>query len=167
MERVMGRRGSTGRHLRRRELGVDRRGCTSEADARRDVFHWIAFHNHRRRHSAFGCHSPADCERTLESMSLQQIAAQPMFIDIYLASLAPDVDRDDIEDELQEVDGFDVVGAGVGEDFVNLDVEVDDTVPREWALATVAEILRNLGSHAGAYVRMSDTGERIEIGDIA
>jgi hypothetical protein len=90
-----------------------------------------------------------------------------MFIDIYLTSLPHEVDRDDIEDELQEVDGFDVVGAGVGEDFVNLDVEVDDAVPRERAVTAVAEVLRRLGSHAGAYLRLSDTGERIEVGDIA
>jgi hypothetical protein len=90
-----------------------------------------------------------------------------MFIDIYLAPLPAGLDRDDIEDELQEVDGFDVVGAGVGADSVNLDVEVDDAVPREWALTTVARILRNLGAHAGAHVRVSDTGERIDVGDIA
>ncbi|WP_433075731.1 hypothetical protein ACQP1P_29825 [Dactylosporangium sp. CA-052675] len=77
------------------------------------------------------------------------------------------MDRDDIEDELQEIDGFDVVGAGTGPDFVNLDVEVDDAVPQEWALAAVADILRNLRSHTGAYVRVSDTGERIAVGDIA
>ncbi|MDG6106671.1 hypothetical protein Daura_28895 [Dactylosporangium aurantiacum] len=89
-----------------------------------------------------------------------------MFIDIYLFSLPSDVDRDDIEDELQATDGFDVVGAGTGADFVNLDVEVDDAVPRERALATVAGILRRLGSHAGAHVRVSDTGERIAVDDI-
>jgi transposase InsO family protein len=37
----------------KRELDVDRRRWASEADARRDVFRWIAFYNHRRvRHEA-------------------------------------------------------------------------------------------------------------------
>ena len=30
--------------------------------ARRAVFSWIAFYNHRRRHSAIGYHSPVDYE---------------------------------------------------------------------------------------------------------
>ncbi|MER7282592.1 IS3 family transposase [Dactylosporangium sp. NPDC000244] len=59
----------------KRELDVDRRTWAREADARRDVFRWIAFYNHRRRHSALGYHSPADYERTLTSATLQQIAA--------------------------------------------------------------------------------------------
>ncbi|MGI5241103.1 IS3 family transposase [Dactylosporangium sp. CA-139066] len=59
----------------KRELDVDRRTWACEADARRDVFRWIAFYNHRRRHSALGYHSPADYERTLTSATLQQIAA--------------------------------------------------------------------------------------------
>jgi hypothetical protein len=60
-----------------RALDVDRHTCTCEADARRDVFGWIAFSNHRRRHSTLGHVSPADYKRTVESVTLQQIAAQP------------------------------------------------------------------------------------------
>ncbi|WP_375547185.1 IS3 family transposase [Micromonospora chalcea] len=59
----------------KRELDVDRRTWTSEADARRDVFRWIAFYNHRRRHSALDYLSPADYEQTLTPTTLHQIAA--------------------------------------------------------------------------------------------
>jgi transposase InsO family protein len=59
----------------KRELDVDRRTWTCETDARRDLFRWIAFYNHRRRHSALDYLSPADYERSLTSITLQQIAA--------------------------------------------------------------------------------------------
>ncbi len=59
----------------KRELDVDHRRWASEADARRDVFRWIAFYNHRRRHSALGYRSPADYERSLGTVTLHQIAA--------------------------------------------------------------------------------------------
>ncbi|WP_375335284.1 IS3 family transposase [Micromonospora sp. CP22] len=59
----------------KRELDVDHRRWTSEADARRDVFRWIAFYNHRRRHSALGYLSPADYEQTLTPTTLHQVAA--------------------------------------------------------------------------------------------
>ncbi|MFI7517318.1 IS3 family transposase [Micromonospora echinofusca] len=59
----------------KRELDVDRRRWASEADARRDVFRWIAFYNHRRRHSALGYLSPANYEQTLAPTTLHQIAA--------------------------------------------------------------------------------------------
>jgi transposase InsO family protein len=59
----------------KRELDVEHRRWASEADARRDVFRWIAFYNHRRRHSALGYRSPADYERTLQTVTLHQIAA--------------------------------------------------------------------------------------------
>jgi transposase InsO family protein len=59
----------------KRELNVEHRRWTSEADTRRDVFRWIAFYNHRRRHSALSYLSPADYEQRLESTTLQQIAA--------------------------------------------------------------------------------------------
>ncbi|MGC9671592.1 IS3 family transposase [Planosporangium sp. 12N6] len=59
----------------KRELDVDHRRWASEADARRDVFRWIAFYNHRRRHSALGYLSPADYEQRLGSTTVQQIAA--------------------------------------------------------------------------------------------
>jgi transposase InsO family protein len=59
----------------KRELDVEHRRWDTEADARRDVFRWIAFYNHRRRHSAIGHLSPADDEQHLTSVTLQQIAA--------------------------------------------------------------------------------------------
>ncbi|WP_446723518.1 IS3 family transposase [Micromonospora sp. S4605] len=59
----------------KRELDVDHRRWTTEADARRDVFRWIAFYNHRRRHSALGYLSPANYEQTLQPTTLHQIAA--------------------------------------------------------------------------------------------
>lgn len=59
----------------KRELDVDHRHWASETDARRDVFRWIAFYNHRRRHSALGYLSPADYEQRLGSATVQQIAA--------------------------------------------------------------------------------------------
>jgi transposase InsO family protein len=59
----------------KRELDVDNHQWATDADARRDVFRWIAFYNHRRRHSALDYRSPADYERTLEPTTLQQIAA--------------------------------------------------------------------------------------------
>ena len=49
----------------KRELRVNQGTWPSPAEARREVFRWIAFHNHRRRHSALGQTSPADYERTL------------------------------------------------------------------------------------------------------
>ncbi|HEY6749181.1 MAG TPA: integrase core domain-containing protein, partial [Mycobacteriales bacterium] len=59
----------------KRELAVDHRRWNSEADARRDIFRWIAFYNHRRRHSALGYRSPAEYERTLEPTTPLPIAA--------------------------------------------------------------------------------------------
>jgi len=59
----------------KRELDIAYRRWTTDADARRDVFRWIAFYNHRRRHSALSYLSPADYEQRLESTTLQQTAA--------------------------------------------------------------------------------------------
>lgn len=59
----------------KRELDVDHHRWHSEADARRDVFRWIAFYNHRRRHSALGYLSPADYEQRHRSTTLHRIAA--------------------------------------------------------------------------------------------
>jgi hypothetical protein len=52
-----------------------------------------------------------------------------VYIDIYFTSELP-VDRDDLEDALNELDGFEVVGAGVAVSGSNLDVEVDDSIRR-------------------------------------
>ncbi|WP_446215690.1 integrase core domain-containing protein [Micromonospora sp. IBHARD004] len=59
----------------KRELDVYRRRWATEAAARRDVFRWIAFYNHRRRHSALSYLSPADYEQTFAPTTLHQIAA--------------------------------------------------------------------------------------------
>ncbi|WP_412753782.1 transposase [Krasilnikovia sp. M28-CT-15] len=59
----------------KRELDVDRRRWVCEADARRDAFRWIAFYNHRRRHSALGYRSPADYEQSLTPATLTHVAA--------------------------------------------------------------------------------------------
>jgi transposase InsO family protein len=59
----------------KRDLAVDHRRWNSEADARRDIFRWIAFYHHRRRHSALGYRSPAEYERTLDPTTLLPIAA--------------------------------------------------------------------------------------------
>lgn len=56
----------------KRELHVTHNTWTSEADARRDVFRWIAFYNQRRRHSALGHHSPADYEQQLQTATVNQ-----------------------------------------------------------------------------------------------
>lgn len=54
----------------KRELDVDERRWPDEATARRDVFRWIAFYNHRRRHSALGHRSPIDYERLQQPATL-------------------------------------------------------------------------------------------------
>ncbi|WP_020513992.1 IS3 family transposase [Paractinoplanes globisporus] len=59
----------------KRELQINHQTWTSEADARRDVFRWIAFYNHRRRHSALDHHSPANYERALQPATLTQPTA--------------------------------------------------------------------------------------------
>jgi hypothetical protein len=83
-----------------------------------------------------------------------------VYIDIYFTSELP-VDRDDLEDALNELDGFEVVGAGVGVSGSNLDVEVDDSVPRAEAIESVVTVLRQYKSDRGTYLRLPDTGERV------
>ncbi|MET7419135.1 hypothetical protein [Dactylosporangium sp. NPDC005555] len=82
-----------------------------------------------------------------------------MYIDIYFPSELP-VDRDDLEDALDELDGFEVVGAGVGVSGSNLDVEVDASIPRAQAIEAIVTVLRQHRSR-GTYLRLSDTGERV------
>ncbi len=86
-----------------------------------------------------------------------------MYIDIYFTTEFP-VDRDDVEDAPNELGGFEVVGAGVGVSGSNLDVEVDDPVPRAQAIESVVTVLRQYKSDRGTYLRLSDTGERINAG---
>jgi transposase InsO family protein len=54
----------------KRELPAAATGFTCEADARQQLFRWIAFYNHRRRHSAIGYISPADYESQLPSTTV-------------------------------------------------------------------------------------------------
>ncbi|MEU7981444.1 integrase core domain-containing protein [Micromonospora sp. NPDC049081] len=53
----------------KRELDADRRTWATEADARRDVFRWIALYNHRRRHSALGYLSPPTTNNPLHQIA--------------------------------------------------------------------------------------------------
>lgn len=55
----------------KRELGVHHHRWTSPTQARRDIFTWIAFYNHRRRHTTLGHHSPTHYEHTLTPTTLQ------------------------------------------------------------------------------------------------
>ncbi|TDD40267.1 IS3 family transposase [Saccharopolyspora elongata] len=61
--------------LKRELLHHGRTVWGSEAEARRQVFRWIAFHNHRRRHSALNYLSPTDYEHRLTSTTVQDLAA--------------------------------------------------------------------------------------------
>ncbi|MEV0807807.1 hypothetical protein [Micromonospora sp. NPDC050200] len=88
-----------------------------------------------------------------------------MFIDVYLPPGLP-VDRDEIEEEFEELDGFEVVGAGVGEEGANIDLEIDPSVPREAALREVVRILDNLGVADRTRLRLSDTGESVNAADL-
>jgi transposase InsO family protein len=59
----------------KRELPAAAFGWTSETEARQQLFRWIAFYNHRRRHSAIGYQSPIDYESQLASTTVQHLAA--------------------------------------------------------------------------------------------
>ena len=54
----------------KRELDVNNRHWPDDATARRDVFRWIAFYNHRRRHSALQHRSPVAYERLHQSATV-------------------------------------------------------------------------------------------------
>ncbi|MEV0733225.1 hypothetical protein [Polymorphospora sp. NPDC050346] len=88
-----------------------------------------------------------------------------MYIDIYFTDELP-CDRDDIEDALDELDGFEVVGAGKGVLGSNLDVEVAESIPRARAVSMVTGVLRRFDAHHAAYLRLSDTGERVNAVDV-
>ncbi|MEU4560506.1 hypothetical protein AB0F72_19180 [Actinoplanes sp. NPDC023936] len=79
----------------------------------------------------------------------------PYFVDVYFPPGLP-VDRDEIEDELSELDGFEVVGAGTGESGSNLDLEVSSDLAADDAVRQVTEILERLGVAAGARINVSD-----------
>ena len=50
-------------HKRETVTMTERGRFTDEAEARRETFRWIAFHNHRRRHRRAVLLSPADYEQ--------------------------------------------------------------------------------------------------------
>ncbi|GID64219.1 hypothetical protein Acy02nite_21000 [Actinoplanes cyaneus] len=79
----------------------------------------------------------------------------PYFVDVYFPPGLP-VDRDEIEDELSELDGFEVVGAGTGESGSNLDLEVSSDLAADDAVRQVTEVLERLGVAAGARINVSD-----------
>jgi transposase InsO family protein len=59
----------------KRELPAAATGWATESEARQQLFRWIAFYNHRRRHSSIGYLSPADYESNLASTIVQDRAA--------------------------------------------------------------------------------------------
>jgi transposase InsO family protein len=59
----------------KRELPAARTGWDSESQARQQLFRWIAFYNHRRRHSAIGYLSPTDYETRTRSTTVNDQAA--------------------------------------------------------------------------------------------
>ncbi|MEU8241050.1 hypothetical protein AB0C07_22630 [Actinoplanes missouriensis] len=79
----------------------------------------------------------------------------PYVVDVYFPPGLP-VDRDEIEDELSELDGFEVVGAGTGESGSNLDLEVSSDLAAGDAVRQVTEILERLGVADRARINVSD-----------
>ena len=59
----------------KRELPAAATGWATENEARQQLFRWIAFYNHRRRHSAIGYLSPTAYETNLASTTVQDLAA--------------------------------------------------------------------------------------------
>jgi transposase InsO family protein len=59
----------------KRELPAAATGWVTESQARQQLFRWIAFYNHRRRHSAIGYLSPTDYETRTRSTTLKDLAA--------------------------------------------------------------------------------------------
>jgi transposase InsO family protein len=59
----------------KRELPAAHTGWDSESQARQQLFRWIAFYNHRRRHSAIGYLSPTDYETRTRSTTVKDLAA--------------------------------------------------------------------------------------------
>jgi transposase InsO family protein len=54
----------------KRELPAANAGWTTDAEARQQLFRWIAFYNQRRRHSAIDYLSPANYETRLTSTTV-------------------------------------------------------------------------------------------------
>jgi hypothetical protein len=76
------------------------------------------------------------------------------FVDVYFPP-GLSIDRDEIEEELIELDGFEVVGAGSGETGSNIDLEVSSEVSADEAIRQVTDVLERLGVAAGARINMS------------
>lgn len=90
-----------------------------------------------------------------------------MFVEIHLPGPL-DVDRDEIEDALEEALGADgeVVGAGAGERGSNLDVEVQPVAGRDDVLRLIAGVVEQLAPGSGARMRPDDTGEWVSVDDL-
>jgi hypothetical protein len=58
--------------------GSQKRGWNNESQARQQLFRWIAFYNHRRRHSAIGFLSPTDYETRTRSTTLDTWPRNPV-----------------------------------------------------------------------------------------
>jgi hypothetical protein len=90
-----------------------------------------------------------------------------MFVEIHFPH-SLEVDRDEIEDDLEDALGDDgeVVGAGTGEAGSNLDVEVGPTVGRDDALRVIARVVHGLAPDSGARMRPDDTREWVLVADL-
>lgn len=79
------------------------------------------------------------------------------FVEIWLDGPIS-VDRDDVEDALNEaLEGIgEVTGAGSGEAGSNLDVEVDESFPRELVLGKIFLVLNELEIGDSVRVRPGD-----------
>lgn len=77
------------------------------------------------------------------------------FVDVYFPPGLP-IDRDEIEDELSEIAGLEVVGAGAGETGSNLDLEISSGVSADDALQQVSEVLERLGVAGGVRISVSE-----------
>ena len=88
------------------------------------------------------------------------------FVEIRFDGEIP-VDRDDVEDAVNEaLSGVgEVTGAGVGQYGSHLDVEVDESAPREQVLAGVMSALVDLGLRDLSRVRPGDGDEWIRPGE--
>ncbi|MER6814053.1 hypothetical protein ABT299_32695 [Spirillospora sp. NPDC000708] len=82
------------------------------------------------------------------------------FIELVIDRPLPEgVDRDDVEDDLNEAlaGRGEVSGAGTGLGFSNLDVDVDPAADREEALGAVFEVLARLQVGDAVRIRPGDS----------
>jgi hypothetical protein len=87
-----------------------------------------------------------------------------VFVDLYFSNLEP-IPRADIEAELEDrlPPGCTVVGSGAGRDVFNIDIEIPDRS----ALGPIVAILQSLGVRADTVLALSDTKEKVSLGDVA